>query len=250
MTESHEIQSLRYSRHLGLDDFTQQSQKKLSAASVLIIGVGGLGTTASLFLANSGIGNIILNDYDSVDITNLPRQILFNSDDLGKNKAEIAKKKLMQFNPNISVEALTEKLQENKLEEINLVVDVVLDCTDNLQSRLLINKVCIKNKKPLISGAAIRYEGHIAVFRNDIAIKSCYNCLYQQEDENTEDCEGSGIMAPVAGLVGTVIATEAIKILVGKESMLDNRLWVLDAKNNTNQVIKIQKSKICKECSL
>ena len=250
MTESHEIQSLRYSRHLGLDDFTQQSQKKLSAASVLIIGVGGLGTTASLFLANSGIGNIILNDYDSVDITNLPRQILFNSDDLGKNKAEIAKKKLMQFNPNISVEALTEKLQENKLEEINLVVDVVLDCTDNLQSRLLINKVCIKNKKPLISGAAIRYEGHIAVFRNDIAIKSCYNCLYQQEDENTEDCEGSGIMAPVAGLVGTVIATEAIKILVGKESMLDNRLWVLDAKNNTNQVIKIQKSKICEECSL
>ncbi len=250
MTESHEIQSLRYSRHLGLDDFTQQSQKKLNTASVLIIGVGGLGTTASLFLANSGIGNIILNDYDSVDITNLPRQILFNSDDLGKNKAEIAKKKLMQFNPNISVEALTEKLQENKLEEINLVVDVVLDCTDNLQSRLLINKVCIKSKKPLISGAAIRYEGHIAVFRNDIAIKSCYNCLYQQEDENTEDCEGSGIMAPVAGLVGTVMATEAIKILIGKESMLDNKLWVLDAKNNTNQVIKIQKSKICEECSL
>ena len=250
MTENHEIQSLRYSRHLGLDDFTQQSQKKLNTASVLIIGVGGLGTTASLFLANSGIGNIILNDYDSVDITNLPRQILFNSDDLGKNKAETAKKKLMKFNPNISVKTLTEKLKENKLEEINLVVDVVLDCTDNLQSRLLINKVCIKSKKPLISGAAIRYEGHIAVFRNDIAIKSCYNCLYQQEDENTEDCEGSGIMAPVAGLVGTVIATEAIKILVGKESMLDNRLWVLDAKNNTNQVIKIQKSKICEECSL
>ena len=250
MTESHEIQSLRYSRHLGLDDFTQQSQKKLNTASVLIIGVGGLGTTASLFLANSGIGNIILNDYDSVDITNLPRQILFNSDDLGKNKAETAKKKLMKFNPNISVKTLTEKLQENKLEEINLAVDVVLDCTDNLQSRLLINKVCIKNKKPLISGAAIRYEGHIAVFRNDIAIKSCYNCLYQQEDENTEDCEGSGILAPVAGLVGTVMATEAIKILVGKESRLDNRLWVLDAKNNTNRVIKIQKSKICEECSL
>ena len=250
MTESTAIQSLRYSRHLGLDDFTQESQIKLSTASVLIIGIGGLGTTASLFLANSGIGNIILNDYDSVDITNLPRQILFNSDDLGKNKAETAKKKLIQFNPNISVKAFTEKLQENKLRKISSVVDVVLDCTDNLQSRLLINKTCIKNKNPLVSGAAIRYEGHIAIFRNDIAIKSCYNCLYQQEDENTEDCEGSGIMAPVAGLVGTVMATEAIKIVVGKESMLDNRLWVLDAKNNTNQVIKIQKSKICEECSL
>ena len=156
----------------------------------------------------------------------------------------------MQFNPNISVKTLTEKLQGTQLGEMSSVVDVVLDCTDNLQSRLVINKACIKNKKALISGAAIRYEGHIAVFRNDIAIKSCYNCLYQQEDENTEDCEGSGIMAPVAGLVGTVMATEAIKILVGKESMLDNKLWVLDAKNNTNQIIKIQKSKICKECSL
>jgi len=250
MTESHEIENLRYSRHLGLDDFTQQSQKKLATASVFIIGIGGLGTVASLYLANSGIGNIILNDYDSVDITNLPRQILFNSGDLGKNKAEIAKKKLLKFNPNINVRSLTEKLKEEKLGEMTLVVDAVLDCTDNLQSRLLINKVCIKNKKPLISGAAIRYEGHIAVFRNDIAIRSCYNCLYQQEDENIEDCEGSGILAPVAGTVGTVMATEAIKILVGKESMLDNRLWILDAKNNTNQVLKIRKSKTCQVCSL
>ena len=156
----------------------------------------------------------------------------------------------MQFNPNISVKAFTEKLQENKLRKISSVVDVVLDCTDNLQSRLLINKTCIKNKNPLVSGAAIRYEGHIAVFRNDIAIKSCYNCLYKQEDENLEDCEGSGILAPVAGLVGAVMAAEAIKILVGQESMLDNRLWVLDAKNNSNQIIKIQKSKTCIECGL
>ena len=250
MTESHEIKSLRYSRHLRLDGFNQQSQKKLNAASVLIIGIGGLGTTASLYLANSGIGKIIVNDYDSVDLTNLPRQILFNSDDLGDNKAEIAKKKLLTFNPNITVEVLTEKLKKNQLGEIVLDVDVVLDCTDNLQSRLLINKVCIKSKKSLISGAAIRYEGHIAVFRNDISIKSCYNCLYQQEDENLEDCEGSGIMAPVAGLVGAAMATEAIKVLVGQKSMLNNRLWILDAKNNTNQIIKITKSKTCIECGL
>ena len=250
MTESHEIKSLRYSRHLRLDDFTQQSQKKLNAASVLIIGVGGLGTTASLYLANSGIGKIIVNDYDSVDLTNLPRQILFNSDDVDNNKAETANKKLLTFNPNITVEVLTEKLKEDQLEEITLKIDVVLDCTDNLQSRLLINKVCLKNKKSLISGAAIRYEGHIAVFRNDIAIKSCYNCLYQQEDENLEDCEGNGILAPVAGLVGSAMAVEAIKILVGQESILNNKLWVLDAKNNTNQIVKIQKSKSCMECNL
>jgi molybdopterin/thiamine biosynthesis adenylyltransferase len=250
MTESLEIKNLRYSRHLKLDGFTQQSQTELNAASVLIMGVGGLGTIASLYLANSGIGNIIVNDYDSVDLTNLPRQILFNSDDLGNNKAETAKKKLLTFNPNIAVEAITEKLKENQLEKKTLNVDVVLDCTDNLQSRLLINKVCIKNKKSLISGAAIRYEGHIAVFRNDIAIKNCYNCLYQQEDENLEDCEGSGILAPVAGLVGVVMATETIKILIGQESILDNRLWVLDSKNNTNKIIKIQKSKTCMECDL
>ena len=250
MTENQEIKNLRYSRHLSLDGFTQQSQEKLNAASVLIIGVGGLGTTASLYLANSGIGNITINDYDSVDITNLPRQILFNSEDLGKNKAEAAKKKLLIFNPNISVEISTDKLKEEELEGLVLNVDVVLDCTDNLQSRLLINKVCIKSKRSLISGAAIRYEGHIAVFRYDIAIKSCYRCLYEIQNENLENCEGSGILAPVAGLVGTIMATEAIKILVGQDSMVNNKLWVLDAKNNTNQIIKIPKSKTCGECSL
>ena len=248
MTESHQIQNLRYSRHLVLDDFNQQSQKKLNEASVLIIGLGGLGTAASLYLANSGVGKIIVNDYDSVDITNLPRQILYNSDDLGKNKAETAKKKLLRFNPNIAVKALTEKLKFKELKEVSLFVDIVLDCTDNLQSRLLINKVCIKNKKSLVSGAAIRYEGHIAVFRNDISIKGCYNCLYSQEDDNIEDCEGSGILASVAGLVGTTMSAEVIKILIGKKSNLNNRLWILDAKNNTNQIIKIQKSEICKEC--
>ena len=250
MTENQEIKNLRYSRHLSLDGFTQQSQEKLNVASVLIIGVGGLGTTASLYLANSGIGNITINDYDSVDITNLPRQILFNSEDLGKNKAEAAKKKLLIFNPNISVEISTDKLKEEELEELVLNVDVVLDCTDNIQSRLLINKVCIKSKRSLISGAAIRYEGHIAVFRYDIAIKSCYRCLYEIQNENLENCEGSGILAPVAGLVGTIMATEAIKILVGQDSMLNNKLWALDAKNNTNQIIKIPKSKTCRECSL
>jgi len=248
MTESHQIQNLRYSRHLVLDDFNQQSQKKLNKASVLIIGLGGLGTAASLYLANSGVGKIIVNDYDSIDMTNLPRQILYNSDDLGKNKAETAKKKLLRFNPNIAVKALSEKLEYKELKEVSLFVDIVLDCTDNLQSRLLINKVCIKNKKSLVSGAAIRYEGHIAIFRNDISIKSCYNCLYSQEDENIEDCEGSGILASVAGLVGTTMSAEVIKILIGKKSNLNNRLWILDAKNNTNQIIKIQKSKTCKEC--
>ena len=250
MTESLEIKNLRYSRHLKLDGFTQQSQTELNAASVLIIGVGGLGTTASLYLANSGIGKIIVNDYDSVDLTNLPRQILFNSDDLGNNKAETAKKKLLIFNPSISVETSTDKLKEEELERLALNADVVLDCTDNLQSRLLINKVCIKSRKSLISGAAIRYEGHIAVFRYDIAIKSCYRCLYEIQNENLENCEGSGILAPVAGLVGTIVATEAIKMLIGQASMLNNKLWVLDAKNNTNQIIKIPKSKACKECSL
>ena len=131
MTENHEIKSLRYSRHLSLDGFTEQSQKKLNAASVLIIGVGGLGTTTSLYLANSGIGNLTINDYDSVDITNLPRQILFNTEDLGKNKAETAKKKLLKFNPNITVQVSTGKLKEKQLEEMTLNVDVVLDWCSN-----------------------------------------------------------------------------------------------------------------------
>ena len=250
MTALEQEDLVRYSRHLSLDNFTDSSQLKINQSSILIVGIGGLGTITALYLANSGIGNIILNDFDSVDLSNLPRQILFNKEDINKNKADVAVEKLRVFNTAITLRSLKNKLSETELSKVISNVDIVLDCTDNLESRLLINKVCINYKKTLISGAAIRFEGHVAVFRNDISISSCYNCLYNQGDDNIGDCEGSGVLASVAGMVGCIVANETIKVILKEESSIDNKLWIIDAKNNTNHLIKISKFKNCEVCSI
>jgi len=250
MTPLQQEDLVRYSRHLSLDNFTDSSQLKINQSSILIVGIGGLGTITALYLANSGVGNIILNDFDSVDLSNLPRQILFNKADINKNKADVAVEKLRAFNTEITLRSLNRKLSETELSKVISNVDIVLDCTDNLESRLLINKVCINYKKILISGAAIRFEGHVAVFRHDISISSCYNCLYSQDDDNLGDCEGSGILASVAGMVGSIVANETIKVILKEESSIDNKLWIIDAINNTNHLIKISKSKNCKVCSI
>ena len=250
MTALEQEDLVRYSRHLSLDNFTNSSQLKINQSSILIVGIGGLGTITALYLANSGVGNIILNDFDSVDLSNLPRQILFNKEDINKNKADVAVEKLRAFNTAITLRSLNNKLSETELSKVISNVDIVLDCTDNIESRLLINNVCINHKKTLISGAAIRYEGHVAVFRNDISISSCYNCLYSQDDDNLGDCEGSGILASVAGMVGSIVANETIKVILKEESSIDNKLWIIDAINNTNHLIKISKSKNCKVCSI
>ncbi len=250
MTALEQEDLVRYSRHLSLDNFTNTSQLKINQSSILIVGIGGLGTITALYLANSGIGNIILNDFDSIDLSNLPRQILFNKEDINKNKADVAVEKLRAFNTSITLHSLNNKLSETELSKVISNVDIVLDCTDNIESRLLINNVCINHKKTLISGAAIRYEGHVAVFRNDISISSCYNCLYSQDDDNLGDCEGSGILASVAGMVGCTIANETIKVILKEESSIDNKLWIIDAINNTNHLIKISKSKNCEVCSI
>ncbi len=250
MTPLQQEDLVRYSRHLSLDNFTNLSQLTINQSSILIVGIGGLGTITALYLANSGVGNIILNDFDSVDLSNLPRQILFNKEDINKNKADVAVEKLRAFNTAITLRSLNNKLSETELSKVISNVDIVLDCTDNLESRLLINKVCINYKKTLISGAAIRFEGHVAIFRNDISISSCYNCLYSQNDDNLGDCEGSGILASVAGMVGSIVANETIKVILKEESSIDNKLWIIDAKNNTNHLIKILKSKNCEVCSI
>ena len=250
MTPLQQEDLVRYSRHLSLDNFTDSSQLKINQSSILIVGIGGLGTITALYLANSGIGNIILNDFDSIDLSNLPRQILFNKEDINKNKADVAVEKLRAFNTAITLHSLNNKLSETELSKVISNVDIVLDCTDNLESRLLINKVCINYKKTLISGAAIRFEGHVAIFRNDISISSCYNCLYSQDDDNLGDCEGSGILASVAGMVGSIVANETIKVILKEESSIDNKLWIIDAKNNTNHLVKISKSKKCEVCSI
>jgi adenylyltransferase/sulfurtransferase len=245
MTDAGDI---RYSRHIGLPAIGAQGQQKLEAAIVLVVGLGGLGSAASLYLANSGIGRLLINDFDRVDATNLPRQILFDPEDLGRHKAEAAAAQLKRWNPDIQIIPLPEHLERRALKKTVADCTVVLDCTDNFASRWLINEVCAATHKPLVSGAAIRFEGQLAVFRHEPGKGPCYRCLYAEADENLEDCAGQGILAPVAGTVGCMMATEAIKVVVGLTSEFDGRLWVYDAMAGTSRSVKIPRREDCPVC--
>ena len=242
-------QQLRYSSHIRLEDFGEQSQKILLGSSVLIIGAGGLGSIASLYLTTSGIGQITIVDFDSIDESNLPRQILFKADDLGQNKALITKQRLMEYNSDAIINSIDKKLSEDEMNKLISQVDIVIDATDNLESRLMINKICYHVKKPLIVGAAIRYEGYVLKLVNTTDNNSCLNCVYSSSDENLEDCEGNGIMSPVAGIIGSMMANECIKTLIGMSNNKENTISVFDLKNNIYQKINVPKNKKCSVCS-
>ena len=245
MTDAEDV---RYSRHIGLPGIGMQGQQKLEAATVLVVGLGGLGSAARLYLANSGVGRLLINDFDRVDATNLPRQILFDPNDLGRHKAEAAATQLRRWNPNIQIIPLPAHLEQRALQKTVSDCTVVLDCTDNFASRWLINEVCAATHKPLVSGAAIRFEGQLAVFRHEPDAGPCYRCLYAEADENLEDCAGQGILAPVAGTVGCMMATEAIKLIVGLPSEFDGRLWVYDAITGASRSVKIPRRNDCPVC--
>jgi len=242
-------QQLRYSSHIRLEDFGEESQKILLGSSVLIIGAGGLGSIASLYLTTSGIGQITIVDFDTIDESNLPRQILFKADDLGQNKALITKQRLMEYNSDAIINSIDQKLSEDEMNKLISQVDIVIDATDNLESRLMINKICYHVKKPLIVGAAIRYEGHVLKLVNTTDNNSCLNCVYSSSDENLEDCEGNGIMSPVAGIIGSMMANECIKTLIGMNNNKENTISVFDLKNNIYQKINVPKNKKCSLCS-
>lgn len=240
---------IRYSRQITLPAIGKTGQQRLGDTSVLIVGMGGLGTPASMYLANSGVGQLLINDFDTVDTSNLPRQVLYRDTDTGKPKAIAAAECLKLINPNVTTIAMGSRLDRDGLTELTAAVDVVLDCTDNFASRWLINEVCADMKTPLVSGAAIRWEGQLAVFRHDQSGGPCYRCLYSEADENLNDCAGQGIVAPVAGTVGTMMATEAIKLLLDIESALAGNLWIYDGLAGTSRSISIPAQPDCPVCS-
>jgi molybdopterin/thiamine biosynthesis adenylyltransferase len=240
---------IRYSRQITLPAIGATGQQRLGDTSVLIVGMGGLGTPASMYLANSGVGQLLINDFDTVDTSNLPRQVLYRDADTGKPKATAAAECLKLINPNVTTIAMGSRLDRVGLTELTAAVDVVLDCTDNFTSRWLINEVCADMKTPLVSGAAIRWEGQLAVFRHDQAGGPCYRCLYSEADENLNDCAGQGIVAPVAGTVGTMMATEAIKLLLDIESASAGNLWIYDGLAGTSKTIAIPAQPDCPVCS-
>lgn len=223
-------------------------QARLSESSVLIVGAGGLGVPAATYLASSGIGQILINDFDTIDASNLPRQILYRDEDIGSFKARVAAERLRELNPATDVVALDERMDRDTLSDCITAVDAVLDCTDNFTTRWLVNELCHASRKAFVSGAAIRWEGQVTVFRFNSRRSPCYRCLYSEADENLNDCEGQGIVAPVAGTVGTMMATETIKLLLGIESALTGRLWVYDGLAGASRSIGIPAAPDCPVC--
>jgi len=242
------VDPVRYSRHLALPQVGAGGQQRLEQASVLVVGLGGLGSVTCLYLANAGVGNLVINDFDRVDATNLPRQILFRESDVGEYKTHATAERLRSANPATRVNVLNRRLDADELRDAVGACSLVLDCTDNFPTRLRLNGTCVGVRKPLVTGAAIRFEGQVAVFPNDDASDPCYRCLYSDEDDNFADCAGQGILAPVAGTIGALVATEALKLLLGIESGLRNHLWAYDALSGATRLVGIRKNPACPAC--
>ena len=240
---------MRYISHHNLEGFGHDGQKKLSNSSILIIGVGGLGSATSLYLAVSGIRKLTLVDFDSVDESNLSRQILFQKQDIGINKAIVAKEKLKAFNEDTLIDAIQKRLDEDELRELIKDSDLIIDATDNLESRLMINQITYEQRKPLCIGAAIRYEGQLITILNKDKDESCLNCLYTLGDESLLDCDGIGVLSPVVGIMGSMIAVECIKAISGLNKGQKNIVSVFDFKNNIYNKINLEKRVNCDVCS-
>ncbi len=242
-------QLLRYSRHILLPEFGIEGQEKLLRARVLVVGAGGLGSPAALYLASAGVGSLTLVDGDEVDLTNLQRQILHVTASVGRAKVESGRDALAALNPEVQVIARRERLVGARLEALVAETDLVLDCSDNFATRHAVNRACVTNRKPLVSGAAVRFDGQISVFDLRRADSPCYGCLFP-EDAGAEElrCAVLGVFAPVTGIVGTTQAAEALKVLAGVGEPLIGRLMILDALAMEWRVIRLKKDPGCKVC--
>lgn len=225
----------RYSRHLLLPQIDITGQERLLGATALIIGLGGLGSPATMYLAASGVGHLILNDYDVVELGNLQRQILHSTTDLGRRKTESARDSLQALNPGIELTILDRKLDGSELARQVASADVVLDATDNFASRFAVNRACAAAKIPLVWGAVIRMQGQAATFDFRRSDSPCLACLYPEteSDEMEDSCAATGVLAPVAGIIGCVMATEALKVLLELGDTLCGRLAQIDAADMT-----------------
>ena len=243
-------QLLRYSRHILLPEIGIEGQERLRASSALVVGAGGLGCPAALYLAASGIGRLTLADPDQVDLTNLQRQILYRTDSVGKVKVEAARDALRSLNPEVETVALQEKLIGDKLDALVRTSDVVLDCSDNFATRHAVNRACVKHRRPLVAAAAIRFDGQLMVFDLRRDDSPCYGCLFPEDGEVEEvQCSVMGVLAPLTGVMGALQAMEAIKLLAGAGEPAPGKLLVFDAKNADWRTVRAKKDPACKACS-
>jgi molybdopterin-synthase adenylyltransferase len=243
-------QLLRYSRHILLPQIEYTGQEKLTKSHALIVGAGGLGSPVALYLAASGVGKLTICDFDNVDLTNLQRQIIHTTQSVGINKAVSAQQTIYEINPEISVQTIQQKSTEAEFKALAEQVDVVIDCSDNFATRYALNRICFVLKKPLVSGAAINFEGQITVFDFRHDNSPCYHCLFPDTGENTDmRCANNGVFAPLVGMIGTAQAAEALKLMMNIGESLQGRLLLLDSLSMEWRTIKLSKDPACSVCS-
>lgn len=241
---------LRYSRHILLDELGIEGQQRLLDGHALVIGAGGLGSPIILYLAAAGVGRITVCDGDAVDLTNLQRQIAHDTRAIGRNKAESAVDSARRINPTVEFMAVPERVGEAELAELVEKADVVLDASDNFATRHAINRTCVAAVKPLVSGAAVRFDGQVAVFDRREADAPCYHCLFPETGAADEmRCAENGVFAPLVGIIGTLQAAEALKLLAGIGSPLAGRLLLLDALNMEWRSIRVPRDPGCPVCA-
>ena len=242
-------QLLRYSRHILLDDIGMEGQERLLNAHALVIGAGGLGSPVALYLATAGIGHITLVDHDTVDLTNLQRQIAHSLNRIGQPKVDSARTAMQAINPEVQITAIQARADAALLDRLVAQADVVLDCCDNFATRHAVNAACVRHRKPLVSGAAIRMDGQISVFDARDTASPCYACVFPPSADFEETrCAVMGVLAPLVGIIGAMQAAEAIKLLSGAGSSLAGRLQMLDARTMAWNEIRIPRDPTCSVC--
>lgn len=238
----------RDARHLALPQVGADGQRRIGEGSVLLIGVGGIGCPAAAYLASSGVGHIVLSDFDTVDETNLGRQVLYGPGHIGELKADVAAARLRKINPGINVTSIPERLSGDALAKAVGGVDIVLDGSDNFATRFEVNDACVEAGVRLISGSAIRLEGQLAVFGPEYSESPCYRCLYEEADESLGSCAGNGVLAPIPGVIGTLMAVEALKYLAGVDSPAP-LLRIYDGMASEFRQLGVSKRAGCKACA-
>ena len=244
-----DAQLLRYSRHILLDELGIEGQQKLLASHALIIGAGGLGSPVALYLGSAGVGHITVVDHDTVDATNLQRQIAHTLANVGQFKAQSVQRAIAAINPDVQITVITQRADDALLDKLVKTADVVLDCTDNFRTRHAINRACVQYSKPLVSGAAIRFDGQVTLYDPRDALSPCYACVFPETSTFEEaQCATMGVFAPLVGIVGSIQAAEALKVLTGIGESLTGRLLMLDGRHMAFNEIRMARNSACGVC--
>lgn len=244
-----DAQLLRYSRQIMLPQFGYEGQQRLLDAHVAVIGAGGLGSPVAMYLAAAGVGRLTIADHDVVDLSNLQRQIIHDSRDIGRPKVESARDRLRALNPDVSVVPLQTRIQPQQLQQLVKQVNVVVDASDNFVTRFAVNAACVASGTPLVSGAAIRLEGQLSVFEPARADSPCYRCLYREGEEADQTCADNGVLAPVVGIIGSLQALETTKLLSGIGTTLCGRLLLFDGLYQEWRSVRLRKDPHCPVCA-